>query len=236
MPLRKVLYYTAQQLKSCLRAREALALRSRCPRGSEGWKRAGQKGCLCVCVSGIGAAARQKAPKCEVRCWPYGDGRKARWPSGGPPTRSAGNMAFRTYRGAALFCAFLRTSAQNMTRGALTVRRCDCAETHIIPIAYQLHTKMLNMLTSYAARSPAATLRSHRAMLDCSHVKQSQVRHSLTLFLSGTALTHGSQGRSQGESAQVRANKTRGKPQSGPQSGLKSVARPPTGVARRGAG
>jgi hypothetical protein len=47
MALRKVLYDTAQQLKGCSRAREALALATRCPRGLEGQQRAGEKPDLC---------------------------------------------------------------------------------------------------------------------------------------------------------------------------------------------
>jgi hypothetical protein len=47
MALRKVLYYTAQHLKRCSRAREALALAPGRPRGSEGQQRAGEKPDLC---------------------------------------------------------------------------------------------------------------------------------------------------------------------------------------------
>jgi hypothetical protein len=137
MALRKVLYYTAQQLKGCSRARGARLLAPRCPRGSEGQQRAGHWGRLCISVLRIGAAARQKAPKCEVGCFPYGDGRKATSRCKGRSSASTGNMAFRTYRGAALFCALLRTSAHNSAGCALIVRKCDCAEMHIIPIADQ---------------------------------------------------------------------------------------------------
>ena len=47
MALRKVLYYTAQQLKGCSRARKARLLAPRCPKGSEGQQRAGEKPDLC---------------------------------------------------------------------------------------------------------------------------------------------------------------------------------------------
>jgi hypothetical protein len=163
------------------------------------------------------------------------------------PARLRADMFRAAYRMQRRFVRFCAQAHRNRSRLPASVRRCECAEMHIIPIADQLaesipiqyqYTKHVNDMRSapaHHARPPRRCPVSQRATLrDCSHVKQSQVRHSLTLFLSGIALTHGSQGRSHGESGQVRANKTRGKPQSGPQSGLESVARPPTGVARRG--
>jgi hypothetical protein len=66
---------------------------------------------------------------------------------------SAGNMAFRTYRGAALFCAVLRKSAQKQTSGALIVRKCDCAEMHMIPIAYQCQIVCIQTISASQAGS-----------------------------------------------------------------------------------
>jgi hypothetical protein len=169
MALRKVLYYTAQQLKGCSRARGAHPLAPRCPRGSEGQQRAGEKpGCM-------SCEGRERAKGCE------------RGPLKGQ-LRARGGAGIGKGRVCAVWAAFAHLSES-------------------IPIEYQ-YTKHVNDMCAPAHH---ATLRCHRAALrDCSHVKQSQVRHSLTLFLSGIALTQRSQGRSQGESGQVRANKTRG--------------------------
>ena len=127
---------------------------------------------------GIGAAcaivfwdrARKRArnpPKCEVWRFPYGNRRKLTWRCKGRSSASAGRYVPRRISGAAPFCAFLRTSAQNMTRGALTVRRCDCAKMHMIPIAYQLpesrpiayqdvtHVNIMRSAPARRARSPA---------------------------------------------------------------------------------
>jgi hypothetical protein len=47
MALRKALYYAAQHLKRCSRAREALALAPGRPRGLEGQQRAGESPVVC---------------------------------------------------------------------------------------------------------------------------------------------------------------------------------------------
>jgi hypothetical protein len=97
-----------------------------------------------------------------------------------------------------------------MTRGALTVRRCDCAEMHMIPIAYQLpesrpiayqditHVNDMRSARPLARRDAARSVSGR-----CGAVSQRQamrdtwriaVSDSLTLFLSGIALTQRSQG------------------------------------------
>jgi hypothetical protein len=57
-----MLYYIAQQLKGCSRARKARLLAPRCPRGSEGQQRAGGKpGCL-SCEGRERAKGRERGP------------------------------------------------------------------------------------------------------------------------------------------------------------------------------
>jgi hypothetical protein len=133
-----MLYYIARQLKSCSCAREALALAARCPRGLEGQQRAGHWGGLCIYVLGYGEKARQKPPKCEVWCWPYGDRRKLTWRCKVPPSASTGRYVSRRISGAAPFCALLRTSAQKqepVARICAQMRLCRNAHnTNCIPI------------------------------------------------------------------------------------------------------
>jgi hypothetical protein len=139
MALRKVLYYTAQQLKGCSRAREAHPLAPRCPRGSEGQQRAGHWGGLCIRVLGYGEKARQKAPKCKVGCWPYGYRRKLTLRCRVPPSASTGRYVSGRISGLRLFWAVLRTSAQKpepVARICAQMRMCKNAHnTNCIPIS-----------------------------------------------------------------------------------------------------
>jgi hypothetical protein len=127
----------------------------------------------------------------------------------GLPARLRADMFRAAYRGCGCFVRFCASAHRNRSRLPASVRRCDCAEMHMIPIADQLAESRpiadqdithVNDMRSALARPCAATLRSQS-------VSQRAMRRSQSAPSDARHMARRSQRamrRSQGKSAQVR--------------------------------